>query len=608
LDEAEAGYRAAMAGDDPDEAARAAVDLGSLLASRGRLGEAEAALLVAVDSGNAEAGLTATRYLAMVLRDMGRPDEAEQAFRRAIAAGHPFESGAAAVTLGVMLHDAGRLDDAEAAYRTAVSVGDPGVADVATGNLANLLRARGDRSDEVEATYRLAASSDDLKTRSIAQSNLADLLIGDGRGGEAEGLLRDAVAGGHPEVAPIAASKLGWRLMELGRREDAAAFLRQAVDSNDPDVRIGAAANLGVTLRDLDRPREAEEAFRVAAGLGDAGSTMELARLLEQRGQTDEAVELYRKLAERGSHPLHIEVGTKGLNRLLGTPDAPSPGVARVQANLGAIVAVLRRHGALFAFHDHQPPALSSMPGTDRTIAAWFDPDRPLLDPSMVGSEIGPVVDRVEVLNTAPLEAGHRIARTGRLILDDDRPARVAWLADIRMVALDQATWTLAGRPRSHAVDFLSAPEAPPARMADMLRFVRTYRQTVLDTSRRLRRSPHQLDDAEVLTRLRNAFFAAVIGCRRIAHIVIADNDWEPPATNVDVFNTLVERGIIGASVAEALTTGEDALDTMVPIATPDQVVHTCLDPTYMDSIEQFLDGAETQVAGRRRPRRWRRR
>jgi len=226
----------------------------------------------------------------------------------------------------------------------------------------------------------------------------------------------------------------------------------------------------------------------------------------------------------------------------------------------------------------------------------------------VVGSEIGPVVD-VELLNRAPLEVGTHIARTGRLILDDDRPARVAWLADIRMVELDQSIWLLAaGRPRSHAVNFLTAPETPPARLADMLRFVRTNRQTVLDTSRQLRQSPYLLNDAEVLARLRNVFFAAVIGCTRIAHIVIADNDWQPPVSDLDVFNTLVEHGIIRASVAEALTSAEFALDAMVPIATPDQVVQTCLDPTYTDCIGRFLDGAEKQVAGRGRFRPWRRR
>lgn len=601
VDETEAAHRAAMAGDDPDEAAHAAVGLGSLLASRGRFGEAEAALLVAVDSGNPEAGLTATRYLGMVLNDLGRPDEAEHAFRRAMAAGHPFESGAAAVNLAVMLEGAGRVDDAEAAYRTAVSVGDAGVAGVAIGNLANLLKVRGDRPDEVEATYRLAMSNDDLKTRCIAQSNLAEFLIEHGRRDEAERLLRDAVAGGHPEVAPMAAAKLGWLLMELGRREDAVAFLRRATDSDDPAVRRSAATNLGVTLRDLDRPREAEQAFRAAADLGDAGSMMELARLLEQRGQTDEAIELYRTLAERGSHPLFIEVGTTGLNRLLGTPDALSPGVAQVLADLEAIVAVLRRHGASFAYHDHRPSTLSSAPHTDRTVAAWFDPDRPLPDPAVVRAEIGPVVDDVELLNRAPLEFGLHVARTGRLILDDDRPARVAWLADIRMVELDQSLWTLAGRPRSHAVDFLSAPQAPPARLADMLRFARTNRQTVLDIGRQLRQSPHLLNDVEVLTRLRTAFFAAVIGCTRIAHIVIADHDWQPPASVLDVFDPLVEHGIIRAPVAEALTSAEAALDAMVPSATPDQVVRTCLDPTYTDCIRRFLDGAEKQVAGRSR-------
>lgn len=44
LGEGEAAYRAAMASDDPDEAAYGALNLGSLLAGQGRFAEAEAAL------------------------------------------------------------------------------------------------------------------------------------------------------------------------------------------------------------------------------------------------------------------------------------------------------------------------------------------------------------------------------------------------------------------------------------------------------------------------------------------------------------------------------------------------------------------------------------
>lgn len=600
----EAAYRAAMASHNPDEAAYGALDLGSLLAEQGRLGEAEAILRVAIDSENADARVTAMRYLGMTLKEMGRHADAERAFRQAIEADHPFEGGAAAVNLAMMLQDAGRLDDAEAALRKAMSSADAGVVEVATGNLANLQEARGDPPDEVEATYRSAASSPDLKIRAVAQMNLARFLIEQDRRDEAEALLREAIDSEHPEVMPMAASRLGQLLMELDRREDAVALLRQAMDGGNQAVRERAAVNLGVTLRDLDRPSEAEEAFRVAASMNNAAATMELARLLEQRGEWGEAVALYSTLAERGSHPVHIEAGTKGLRRLLDVPDAEPPGVASVMANRDVIVQVLRRHGALFAYLDHQPSVLSSGPRTDRTVAAWFDPDRPIPDPAVVGAQMPSAVHGVEVLNKAPLNVGYHIGRTGRLIFDDDRTARIGWLADIRMVTFDQATFTLEGRPRTLAIDFLAAPEAPPPRLDDMLRFVRTYRQAVIHTNMRLRQSPLLLNDTEVLTQLRNGFFAAVVGCTRIAHIVVADNEWEPDGPRV--FGTLVENRVIDAGVAQVLSSAEIALDAMVPMATPQQVLDTCLDPTYTDSIKAFLDGVE-KGAGRRR-RWWRRR
>ncbi|MFW6041823.1 MAG: tetratricopeptide repeat protein [Guyparkeria sp.] len=600
----EAAYRAAMASDDPDEAAYGALNLGSLLASQGRFTEAETALRVAIDSENAEARLTATRYLAMALTETGRYADAERAFRQVVDAGHPFESGAAAVNLAGMLQQAGRLDDAEAALRTAMESADAGVVDVATGNLANLQKARGDHPDKIESTYRSAIDSPDLKTRVIAQTNLAQFLIERERRDEAETLLREAIDGGQPEITPLAASELGRLLMDSSRREEAETVLRQAMDTDDQAVRRSAAVNLGVTLRDLDRPREAEDAFRVAAGMNDAAATMELARLLEQRGESGEAVELYRTLAEQGSHPLYIEAGTKGLNRLLGTSGAEPPGVAGVMAARDAIVRVLRRHGALFAYLDHRPSSLSSVPRTDRTVAAWFAPNRPIPDAAVVEAQMPSAVDKVEVLNRASLDVGDHIGRTGRLIFEDDRPARIGWLADIRMVTFDQTTFTRDGRPRTLAVDFLAASEAPPPRLGDMLRFVRTHRQAVLDATRRLRQSPLLLNDMEALTQLRNVFFAAVVGCTRIAHIVIADNDWEPEGLRE--FDTLVGKRIIPASVAEALKSAKYALDTMIPMATPQQVLDTCFDPRYTDSIKAFVDGVEKRAGGRRR--RWRRR
>lgn len=139
-----------------------------------------------------------------------------------------------------------------------------------------------------------------------------------------------------------------------------------------------------------------------------------------------------------------------------------------------------------------------------------------------------------------------------------------------------------------------------------MLRFVRTYRQTVLDISAQLRQSTFLLHDTGALTDLRNVFFAAVVGCTRMAHMVVVDNEWESEGSLLRVFNTLVEHGVIPASVAEALTAAEYELDAMIPVATPQQVQQTCLDPRYTDCMKEFLEGVEKRAGGRRR--RWRRR
>lgn len=55
----------------------------------------------------------------------------------------------------------------------------------------------------------------------------------------------------------------------------------------------------------------------------------------------------------------------------------------------------------------------------------------------MAGSLPEPV--DVLVLDTAPLELAGRVALHGRLLFDDDPPARVHWEATTRKVYLDEA-------------------------------------------------------------------------------------------------------------------------------------------------------------------------
>lgn len=98
------------------------------------------------------------------------------------------------------------------------------------------------------------------------------------------------------------------------------------------------------------------------------------------------------------------------------------------------LVAALRAAGAVFAFVHGSREAGTARPGSDTDIAAWFRRASP---PPWEVLLPGASVDLL-VLDRAPLELAGRVALHGALLLDDDPPARGRWLADTRLVYLDE--------------------------------------------------------------------------------------------------------------------------------------------------------------------------
>jgi hypothetical protein len=112
-----------------------------------------------------------------------------------------------------------------------------------------------------------------------------------------------------------------------------------------------------------------------------------------------------------------------------------------------ALVDALRRAGARFAFLHGSRNDGSPRPDSDVDVAAWWGADAP---PSWtVGVPSG--VDLV-VLDDAPLYLAGRVALHGRLLFDDDPPARVEWQADTRTVYLDELPYL-----RQSAKEYLAA-------------------------------------------------------------------------------------------------------------------------------------------------------
>ena len=97
------------------------------------------------------------------------------------------------------------------------------------------------------------------------------------------------------------------------------------------------------------------------------------------------------------------------------------------------IVAVLRGAGARFGLVRGSRVAGSARADSDVDVAAWWPDDPPPAFEVLLPSGVYLVV-----LNGAPLELAGRIALDGRVLFDDDPPARVRWTATMRKIYVDE--------------------------------------------------------------------------------------------------------------------------------------------------------------------------
>lgn len=127
--------------------------------------------------------------------------------------------------------------------------------------------------------------------------------------------------------------------------------------------------------------------------------------------------------------------------------------MATVECDEAEVVASLREAGAAFAYVHGSRATGEERPDSDLDVAAYFG--EPV--PSSWEVLLPAGVDLL-VLDTAPLYLAGRVALFGRLLFDDDPPARVAWEADTRTIYLDERPYieqmaaeylaSLAGRGR----------------------------------------------------------------------------------------------------------------------------------------------------------------
>jgi uncharacterized protein len=104
-----------------------------------------------------------------------------------------------------------------------------------------------------------------------------------------------------------------------------------------------------------------------------------------------------------------------------------------VSADEGQVSEALRAAGARFAVVHGSRASGTARPDSHLDVGAWWGE----CSPASWEVDVPPGMDLV-VLDTAPLWLAGRIAQDGRLLFDDDTPARVRWQADTRLRYLDE--------------------------------------------------------------------------------------------------------------------------------------------------------------------------
>ncbi len=136
-------------------------------------------------------------------------------------------------------------------------------------------------------------------------------------------------------------------------------------------------------------------------------------------------------------------------------PDATEGLALPPGVRLDAVVAGLRDAGARFAYAWGSRVSGCHREDSDLDVAAWFG--RPVDGPAIaVAAGLPGRVDLL-VLDGAPLELAGRVATGGRLLYDDDPPARVAWEATTRKLYLDEEP-----RRRQARADFARSRRGRP--------------------------------------------------------------------------------------------------------------------------------------------------
>lgn len=277
-DDAAAGalLREAMASDDADSAAIAALQLGVLLRRLGDEAAACTAYQAAIDAHNPYASPRAACELGWILKASGDLAGAETAYRVAVASRNSNFAPPASYRLGRIFQGQGRITEAVIALQAAVDSEHPQFAPSAADALARI-RLAGHEMDEAESLFTLAAASPQPDVADRATVTLAAVWWAKTDPDRAEAALKRIIDTGPADILALGRAALGLHLASRGRAEEAEPLLRSVLGDADPAVMTGLAeviiargqAEAVETFHRLGHPPagSAEQAISSSAGL-----------------------------------------------------------------------------------------------------------------------------------------------------------------------------------------------------------------------------------------------------------------------------------------------------------------------------------------------------
>ena len=334
-DAARRWYTRAIMDGNPDTAAGAMINLGTLEEQEGNTEEARVWWSKVVETNHPEAAPNAMFNLANLEADLGNTQDARGWYDKVLASGHPDKAPKAMFNLGHLEEKLGRVNKAREWLTKASKTSHPDVAPAAMYDLG-FLEARLGNIRKARAWYVKTINSRHSDQAPKAMLKLGLLDYGKGRIGPAREWWTKAAKGSHVIVRPEAMYSLGKLEQILGRLGEAEDWYEKVIASGNTDVGPQAMTNLGEIKRQLGHVDEARGLFLRAITTGHRIAApvamVNLGVLEDMQGRVYQARDWWMKAVEAGYPDATVDAmyNLGAMDQLLGHVDEARSWYGRV--------------------------------------------------------------------------------------------------------------------------------------------------------------------------------------------------------------------------------------------------------------------------------------